>query len=217
VPATAAASIPPTAPASIPPPPLASGFFTPASLAPTAVDWNEFASPSLLATMKRTRPTSVWTGVGLFIAALTFVGGVGIGRSMSPRALPAVAVPVPLPATAAAGSVPAATAKAATTQLPSVPSAPSNPPAPFDAKAARAALDDATNAAKTCRVTGDPKGIIPTTVTFDPSGKVSNVAINSSRYAGTKTARCVAERLSEAHVSEFSGFPDALKEFVTVN
>ena len=205
------------APASIPPPPIAPGFFTPASLAPTAVDWNEFASRSLLATMKRTRPTSAWTGVGLFVAALTFAGGILIGRGMSPPTLPPVAVPAPSPASPAAGSLSPTSTPAGTTQLPAAPIVPAQPPAPFEAKAARAALDDAANAAKTCRVAGDPQGTIPTTVTFAPSGNVSNVAINSSRYAGTRTARCVAVRLSEARVPEFSGSPEALKKPVTVH
>ena len=97
------------------------------------------------------------------------------------------------------------------------PVAPSPPPAPFDKKTARAALDDATNAVKTCRAVGDPRGTIPTTVTFGPSGEVSNVAINSSRYAGTKTARCIAERLSQARVPEFNGSPQALKRLITVH
>jgi hypothetical protein len=215
-----AATVPQPPPAmaavSIPPPPIAPAFFTPASLAPTAVDWDEFASPSLLATMKRTRPTSAWTGVGLFVAALTFAGGIGIGRSMNPPTLPPVPVPAPLPGSVAARSLSPTSTPAGTTEPPAAPVAPSKPPAPFDAKAARAALDDAANAAKTCRVTGDPKGTVPTTVTFGPSGNVSNVAIRSSRYAGTKTARCIAERLSQARVSEFSGFPEALKEPVTV-
>jgi hypothetical protein len=201
--------------ASIPPPPLASGL-TPPSLAPTAIDWNEFASPSLLATMKRTRPTSAWTGVGLFLAALMFAGGIGIGRGMSPPTLPPVPVPAPLPASVAAGSLSNASTPAATTELPAAPVAPTKPPAPFDAPAARGAVEDAAKAAETCRATGDPKGTIPTSVTFDPSGKVSNVAINSSRYAGTKTARCIAERLGEVRIPEFNGFPEALKKTVTV-
>ena len=201
---------------SIPPPPIAPPFFAPASLAPTAADWNELASPSLLATMKRTRPTSAWTGVGLFVAALTFAGGIGIGRSMNPPALPQVPVPAPVHPTVAAAPLSLTATPAATTQPPAAPVASSPPPAPFDAKTARAALGDAANAAKTCRATGDPKGTIPTTVTFDPSGKVSNVAINSSRYAGTKTAHCIAERLSQASVPEFSGSPEALKKRVSV-
>jgi hypothetical protein len=215
-PATSSQSAAAIPAASIPPPPIAPGFFTPASLAPTAVDWTEFASPSLFATMKRTRPTSAWTGVGLSIAALTFASGIGIGRKLSPPALPPVPVPAPLPASVAAGSVSPTATPAVTTELPAAPAAPPKQLAPFDAKGARAALDDAANSAKTCRMTGDPKGTIPTTVTFGPSGKVSNVAINSSRYAGTKTASCVAERLTEARVPEFSGFPEALKKLVTV-
>jgi hypothetical protein len=215
--AAAAIAAPAEAPAaSIPPPPLASGFVTPPSLAPTAMDWDELGPPSLLATMKRTRPTSAWTGVGLFLAALTFAGGIGVGLGMRPPALPPVPVPAPLPANAAAGSLANASTPAATAQLAPAPAAPSKPPPPFDAHAARTALDDAAKAAETCRATGDPKGTIPTTVTFDASGKVSNVAINSSRYAGTKTARCIAERLGEMRIPEFSGFPESLKKIVNV-
>lgn len=214
----ATAPQPPSAmpPASIPPPPIAPSF-TPASLAPTTADWEEFVSPSLLATLKRTRPTSTWTGVGLFVAALTFAGGIGIGRSMTPPMLPPITVPAPQPASLAANSLSPTAAPAGTTVASAAPVAPSKPPAPFDSKAARAALDDAANAAKTCRATGDPKGTIPTTITFGSSGEVSNVAINSSRYAGTKTARCVSERLSRARIPEFSGFPEALKKLITVH
>jgi hypothetical protein len=208
-------------PASIPPPPITPVFYPPASLAPTAHDWNEFGSPSFLDTMKRTRPTSAWTGVGLFVAALTFAGGIGIGRGMRTPSLPPVPVPPPLvtdvaaAAPAPAPTAPPADAPASTPAAPSTP-APSKPLPPFDTKAARTALDAAAEKAKACRAAHEPKGTIATTVTFLPSGQVSSVAINTARYASTKTGKCVVERLSETRAPEFAGFPAALKSKVAV-
>jgi hypothetical protein len=199
----------------------------PSSLAPTANDWNEFGSPSFLETMKRTRPTSAWTGVALFVAGLTFVGGIAVGRGTTPPSLPAVPVPAALPTTAAASPLapytpPTSTApeaKPEPTVAAPVTAAPAAPPkalAPFDMKAARAAVDAAAAKTKSCRQTTEPKGALATTVTFAPSGNVSQVTINTTRYAGTKTGQCITARLSEAKVSEFSGKPATLKKTITV-
>jgi hypothetical protein len=198
------------------------------SLAPTASDWNEFGSPSFLETMKRTRPTSAWTGVALFVAGLTFIGGIAVGRGTSPAALPVVPVPAPLPTSVAAPAAvipsPASTATTAEAKSDPVvaapakaaPIAPSKALAPFDAKAARAAVDAAAAKTKSCRQTTEPKGAMATTITFAPTGSVSQVTINTTRYAGTKTGQCITARLSEAKVQEFSGKPGTLKKTVTV-
>jgi hypothetical protein len=180
--------------------------------------------------MKRTRPTSAWTGVALFVAAVTFAGGIGVGRGFSSTSLPPVPVPAP-PAIAAAASplptLPTATptlAAATPTETlgakgaaaPAAPASPTKPLAPFDAKAARAALEAAAAKTKACRPANEPKGAVATTVTFAPSGRVSDVAINTVRYAGTKTGKCITARLSEAQAPEFSGFPASLKKTIAV-
>jgi hypothetical protein len=221
------ATPPSVPPASIAPPPIVPATFTPftpASLAPMASDWNEFGSPSFLETMKRTRPTSAWTGVALFVAALTFVGGIGVGGSFSASPPPPIAVPLPPPVNAPAASplstLPTSPSTAATAAPANpgtvAPAAPTKPLPPFDTKAARAALDAAAAKTKTCRAVNEPKGAIATTVTFAPSGRVSDVAINTTRYAGTKTGKCISQRLSEAQAPEFSGFPASLKKTIAV-
>jgi hypothetical protein len=189
-----------------------------------ASDWSEFGSPSFLETMKRTRPTSAWTGVALFVAGLTFVGGVAVGRGTSPTSALVVPVPAPLPPSVAAAPPPAAPAATTPAEEPkpaprtpdSLATAPARPLEPFDTKAARAAVDAAAAKAKTCRETGDPKGAVATTVTFASSGRVSGVTINTARFAGTKTGRCIVTRLSEAQVPAFSGNPANLKKTVAV-
>jgi hypothetical protein len=214
-------------PESIAPPPIVPAFLTPASLAPTAADFNEFGSPSFFETMKRTRPTSAWTGVALFVAAITFVGGIGVGQGMSASAPPPIPAPAPLAtnvtASPAAPSLPtappaAATTAAGATATPSAPepAVPTKQLPPFDAKAARTALDSAAAKTKACRAGKDPKGAVATTVTFAPSGRVSDVAIDTTRYAGTKTAKCIIQHLSEAAAPEFTGFPATLKKTIAL-
>jgi hypothetical protein len=226
-----------SAPVAIPPapatpvfvavPPLPVAHIAPTTLAPTTSDWNEFGSPSFIETMKRTRPTSAWTGVALFVAGATFVAGIAVGRGTTPPSLPVVAVPAALPPSVAAQPVsrePAPPAATSDTQLTltaaiagaTKPTAPAKPLPPFDAKAARAAIDAAAARTKSCRQGGAPKGAAATTITFAPSGKVSTVAINTTRYAGTATGQCIATRLSEAQIPEFGGNPGILKKTIAV-
>ncbi len=233
--AQAPAAIPaaPTAPPSIPPesiapPPLVPAFVAPASLAPTATDWNEFGSPSFLETMKRTRPTSAWTGVALFVAAATFVGGIGVGHGITSPSVSPIPPPAPLPTNVTATSpatpsLPSTPPVAVTTPAQALgaqsapePAAPTKQLPPFDAKAARTALDTAAAKTKTCRTAKEPKGAVAATVTFAPSGRVSDVSINTARYAGTKTGKCITEHLREAQVPEFGGSPTTLKKTVAV-
>jgi hypothetical protein len=176
--------------------------------------------------MKRTRPTSAWTGVALLVAAVAFVGGISLGRGIgasSPPLIPAPLPPAASPiATSPATPAPAATPPVGTSLTVSPPggangpeaTAPAKPAAPFDAKAARAALEAAAMKTKSCRPVNEPKGSVATTVTFAPSGHVSDVTINTARYARTKTGTCIAARLSDAQVPAFSGFPAALKKTV---
>lgn len=87
---------------------------------------------------------------------------------------------------------------------------------PFNAKLARTAVDRAAVRAKTCRDGRDPAGSVSATVTFAPSGSVSEVTVTTPRYATTKTGRCVVARLSEAKVPAFSGSSVTVKKSLLV-
>ncbi|MCE7888286.1 MAG: hypothetical protein DYH12_01040 [Sorangiineae bacterium PRO1] len=82
---------------------------------------------------------------------------------------------------------------------------------PFDANAARAALNSAAGAASGCRQEGDPSGTATVVVTFAPSGRVTSANISGPPFAGTKTGGCIAGALRGAKVPAFSG------EHVTVS
>lgn len=82
---------------------------------------------------------------------------------------------------------------------------------PFDANAARAALNSAAGAASGCRQEGDPSGTATVVVTFAPSGRVTSANISGPPFAGTKTGGCIAAALRGAKVPAFSG------EHVTVS
>ncbi len=82
---------------------------------------------------------------------------------------------------------------------------------PFDANAARAALNSAAGAASGCRQEGDPTGTATVVVTFAPSGRVTSANISGPPFAGTKTGGCIAAAMRGAKVPAFSG------EYVTVS
>ena len=77
----------------------------------------------------------------------------------------------------------------------------------FNRDAAKTALDEAAEQAKNCRPQGGPNGTGRVQVRYEPSGKVSNVAILTSKFDNTTTGSCVRMLFRRAKVPEFTGAP----------
>jgi hypothetical protein len=179
--------------------------------------------PSFLSGL-RVKPSAAWLVLGLLVVLIAFGGGLLTGRSLAPeKEQPSAATKPEKEKGAAARPTPAAEQKpaaepaaAAAAPAAKAPEGGGGPRRPFNAKAARLAVDRAAARAKSCKDARDPAGSVSATVTFAPSGKVSEVAITTPRYANTKTGTCVASRLREARVPEFSGNPVTVKKSLLV-
>jgi hypothetical protein len=77
----------------------------------------------------------------------------------------------------------------------------------FNREAAKAALDEAAGQAKNCRPQGGPSGTGQVQVRYEPSGKVSNVTILTSKFDNTTAGSCVRMLFRRAKVPEFTGAP----------
>lgn len=77
----------------------------------------------------------------------------------------------------------------------------------FNREAAKAALDEAASQAKNCRPQGGPSGTGRVQVRYEPSGKVANVAILTSKFDNTTAGSCVRMLFRRAKVPEFTGAP----------
>jgi hypothetical protein len=77
----------------------------------------------------------------------------------------------------------------------------------FNREAAKAALDEAAAQAKNCRPQGGPSGTGQVQVRYEPSGKVSNVTILTTKFDNTTAGSCVRMLFRRAKVPEFSGAP----------
>jgi len=86
----------------------------------------------------------------------------------------------------------------------------------FNAQAAKLAIDRIVPRLKACKQAGEPPGSATVTVTFAPSGRVSSAQVTTTRYAGTRTGNCIAQRLREARIPEFTGAPVTVKRSVAV-
>ncbi len=110
-------------------------------------------------------------------------------------------------------NAPAAEATAAPEPEPAVVEAPPPPPppppqegeaGPFSRGAAMAALGSASSRAASCKRPDGPTGMGRATVTFSPSGAVSNVAVPAP-FAGTSVGACVTAVFKGARVPAFTG------------
>lgn len=79
------------------------------------------------------------------------------------------------------------------------------PPASFDKRAAIAALQTAASASTACRRLDGPTGAGRATVTFAPSGRVTNVQISGGSFGGTSVGSCVAGVFRRAKIPSFTG------------
>lgn len=77
----------------------------------------------------------------------------------------------------------------------------------FNREAAKTALDEAAQQARNCRPAGGPSGTGRVQVRYEPSGKVANVAILTSKFDNTTAGSCVRMLFRRAKVPEFTGAP----------
>ena len=141
------------------------------------------------------------------------------GSEESSRNEPEEEESAPVPAPAPAAAAPSTTARAEEEEdAPSEPAAVAEevdePPKStgksgntFNREAAKAALDEAAAQAKNCRPQGGPSGTGRVQVRYEPSGKVANVAILTSKFDNTTAGSCVRMLFRRAKVPEFSGAP----------
>jgi hypothetical protein len=126
----------------------------------------------------------------------------------------------PAPATARAAAAPSSTARpndeeeapnepavAAAEEVDEAPKSTGKSSNTFNREAAKAALDEAAAQAKNCRPQGGPSGTGRVQVRYEPSGKVANVAILTSKFENTTAGSCVRMLFRRAKVPEFTGAP----------
>ncbi len=85
---------------------------------------------------------------------------------------------------------------------------------PFDRRAAASAL--AGISVRQCELSGQ-SGTGHVTVTFAPSGVVSDVVVDDGRFAGTPAERCVRTAFFSARVPPFSGGPQRVGKSFTLH
>jgi hypothetical protein len=226
-------------PASVPPTPLESRAAPHGSLAP-AVEISEDWVPR--STFWGARPNRTWMLVGGSAIVIAFLVGTVTGRVTGPERS-AEYVP---PETGAPAAAPEPVSVNAAPMLPSsaspaTPNAPQNETSPskaalrgasnapandaptakrglpaFNTKAAKSAIDGVSSRLNACKHAGDPVGPASVVVTFGPTGRVSNAAVTTAGYAGTRTGNCVVERLRELRIPEFTGAPVTVKRSVSI-
>jgi hypothetical protein len=158
------------------------------------------------------------------LAVLMFVTGFLTGRGL--RGGPertAPPQPTALKAAAPSGAAPVVVAPAGNSAQVALVRPPRMPAtqtksgsAGFNAQAAKLAIDRIVPRLKACKQAGEPPGSATVTVTFAPSGRVSSSQVTTTRYAGTRTGNCIAQRLREARIPEFTGAPVTVKRSVAV-
>ncbi len=114
-------------------------------------------------------------------------------------------------------SKPEPSAPAPGSDPPKTPDKPKGGENPFDKGAAAAALGSAAAQASGCRKASDPSGRARVTVTFAPSGRVTNAVVSGPPFAGTPTGGCIAATMRRARIPPFSGGAKTVGKTVVIN
>lgn len=136
------------------------------------------------------------------LTQIDIVGTIEPRTAPIPGQLAAVVAPQ---AAAPAAEPPIETAAPVAAELPPVAPPAEVQIAPFDKSAASSALNAALSAAASCRKEGTPNFPFNITVTFAPSGVVTNAVVNGPPFAGTPTGGCIAKSFRSARVNPFEG------------
>jgi hypothetical protein len=86
--------------------------------------------------------------------------------------------------------------------------------AAFSRSAAGAALAAIAGQAAGCKKDGDPSGIAKVSITFAPSGRVTNSQVVSGPYIGSAAGGCIARAFRGAKVPPFDGDPVTVQKAV---
>jgi hypothetical protein len=113
------------------------------------------------------------------------------------------------PTTTSPAAPPVATAPATTKPT-------AAPGGEFDKAAAAAALGGAVGQASGCKSAGDPSGVAKVSVTFAPSGRVTQALVLGPPFAGTATGGCIARAFRTASVPSFAGDPQTVTKTVNI-
>ncbi|MFO0638550.1 MAG: hypothetical protein U0183_05005 [Polyangiaceae bacterium] len=164
------------------------------------------------------------------VAVLAVVVGIVVVVGGRSKPEPTAAEPVPSASTTVASappsasvvpsSQPSASPSGESAAAPSaVPSA-APPPGPagvaaFDAASAKAALDAVPGTQSECRKLNGPRGKWKATVTFEPSGAVSDVELEKP-FSRTPAGKCVRDHLKGATVPAFGGSAQKVTTLVTI-
>ncbi|NUO50562.1 MAG: hypothetical protein HOV80_17035 [Polyangiaceae bacterium] len=109
-------------------------------------------------------------------------------------------------------------AAAAASSAAAAPAEPPPPPATggFDRGAAAAAMGNAMSEASSCRLPDQPSGRAQVTMTFAPSGRVTQVVVNGTPYAGTQAGSCIARAFKSISIPPYAGEPVTVTKSVKV-
>lgn len=86
----------------------------------------------------------------------------------------------------------------------------------FNTKAANRAMRSVVPAAVACRQPGDPSGEGQITLTFAPSGKVTNSSLSGGPYEGTQVGQCIASAFRSIRIPAFTGDPVTVSTTLTI-
>jgi hypothetical protein len=67
-----------------------------------------------------------------------------------------------------------------------------------------------------CKSAGDPSGVAKVSVTFAPSGRVTQALVTGPPFAGTATGGCIARAFRSASVPPFAGDPQTVTKTVNI-
>jgi hypothetical protein len=70
--------------------------------------------------------------------------------------------------------------------------------------------------ASSCRLPDQPSGKAQVTMTFAPSGRVTQVIVNGSPYAGTQAGSCIARAFRGISIPPYAGEPVTVTKSVRV-
>ncbi|MFO0658566.1 MAG: hypothetical protein U0165_01845 [Polyangiaceae bacterium] len=80
----------------------------------------------------------------------------------------------------------------------------------------QSALSSAVGAASGCNDASGPSGVARVSITFAPSGRVTQAVIDGPPFSGTLIGSCIASKFRSASVPAFRGSPVTVKQTVTI-
>lgn len=89
--------------------------------------------------------------------------------------------------------------------------------APIDRGALMSAMSKAANTVGSCKTADGPTGSGRVSVTFAPSGRVTQAVVNGAPFAGTSVGSCVASRFRGVSIPPFAGSSQTVGKTFQIN